>query len=397
MAQPQIHLLVDEPIVPPEIAKALQRIDAGVRLSALEHEFDHPSNIPADARLVVTSNNRAGSSRRLQTLFEHWGNSPCATLVLTRSSAGEPVDPPPAGALPVDFASELSTDELVGRLASMCAFHQPLNNLNHEVTELRQRDLRHAQSAHQLDEQLRLASQIQQDLLPDPLPVIHGARLHTLFRPVERVSGDMYDVIRLDDTHLGLSVVDATGHGIPAALLTMFIKRTMRGTETRRATDRLDTPDQVLRQLNREILDADLTHCQFVTGLYAIYAEDTRTLCWSRGGTPLPILVRRGRPPQQLNSDGMLLGADRDAEFECREVSLEPGDTVIFHTDGLDALLLERDQDANFDDVRETPWYRSLQTGSVADRLNAIADLAADTPRSCWPADDLTVLALEIN
>ncbi len=395
VAQPQIHVLLDEPVVPPEIAAALRRIGAGVRLSQLDSEIRSPSTAPADARLVVTSRTPAGAGRRLDPLYRTWGSSPCATLVLTASPGEAMRARPPSSAQPIGFASGLSADELAGRLTTMCALQQPLNTLRHELAELRQQHVRDAEDVHELDEQLRLASQLQRDLLPDPLPQIHAANLHTVYRPADCVSGDIYDVVRLDESHVALSCADATGHGIPAALLTMFIKRIMRGKEAYQGAYRILPPNEVLESLNREILDADLTHCQFVTGLYAIYEEETRTLSWARGGAPLPILIRPGQPPQQLHSEGMLLGVEPCCRLECAELALESGDVVVFHTDGLDALLLERTHDAPYDALPDTPWYARLATESVTDCLSEITDRVETTPRSEWPVDDLTIMALE--
>jgi sigma-B regulation protein RsbU (phosphoserine phosphatase) len=243
---------------------------------------------------------------------------------------------------------------------------------------------------------MRLAGQIQRDLLPDPLPQIEGAGIHTLYRPADRVSGDLYDVARLDACHVALSFADATGHGLPAALLTMLARRALQATPGGNGRDALRRPQDVLAELNREILGADLSQCQFLSGLYAVYDENSGALCWARGGSPYPILVRHGLPPQQLVSEGMLLGVDEQACFEHAELSLAPGDVVVFHTDGLDALLLHEDGRRVYDDLSQTPWYRALSSVPIAEQLSAIAGWVDETPSDAWPVDDLTVLALEV-
>ena len=396
MSQLQIHVLLDDPVVPPEIAAALRRIDAGIRLSRLDRELRSPSHTRADARLVVASRSNGCAGRRLAALREHCDRNPCATLVLTSS----PVEAgPPSlddGDSPIGFASGLSADELAGRLTAMCSFQRPLNRLRYELDELRQRDQARSRGVHHLDEQMRLASQIQRDLLPDPLPHVTGAELHTLYRPADRVSGDIYDVVRLDPSHVALSFADATGHGMPAALLTMFIKRALRGRAGDNGDACVPAPQEVLAELNREVLGADLTQCQFLTGLYAVYDEPARMLRWARGGSPYPILVRPGLPPQELRSDGMLLGVDQQARFQPAELSLVPGDVVVLHTDGLDALLLHESGRRVYDDLAETPWYQALGSASISEQLAGIAGRVDDAPPDAWPVDDLTVLALEI-
>lgn len=406
MAQPQIHVLLDDPVVPPEIAAALRRIDAGIRLSRLDRELTSPSKVSADARLVVASGSSGYSGRHLEALCQSLTRSgkdesnPCATLVLTPSPVQSDSISLADGAPPIGFASGLSSDELAGRLSAMCAFQTALgglNRLHRELAELRERDRARSQGVHQLDEQMRLASQIQRDLLPEPLPHIAGASLHTLYRPADRVSGDIYDVARLSAFHVALSFADATGHGMPAALLTMFIERALRGRTGENGHPRIRAPEEALAELNRLILEADLTQCQFLTGLYAIFDENARKLCWARGGSPYPILVRAGSPPQQLRSDGMLLGVSPEAQCERAELSLEPGDVVIFHTDGLDALLLHDSGRRVYDDLTETPWYQSLRSNPISEQLAELARRLEDTPADAWPVDDLTVLALEIS
>ncbi len=397
VAQPSIHVLLDEPVVPPVIANALRRVDAGIRLSRLDAELKSPSSTVADARLVVTDARGEGGSERLRNLFQHCNSYPCATLVVTPTPLNGTGAMAEDSGAPIGFASGLSADELAGRLSAMCTLREPLSRLRSEIDELRRREQLSSSSASHFGEQLRLASQIQRDLLPDPPPRIRGVELSTLYLPADHVSGDIYDVQRLDESHVGLSVADATGHGMPAALLTMFIKRTMRGKETYSSAYRLIPESDVLELLNRELLEASLTQCHFVTALYATYCEETRKLRWARGGGPYPILIRPGLPPQQIRSEGTLLGVLDELDLEPVELTLQPGDVVILHTDGLDSLLLDRTRSSAYDDITETPWFKSLGSETLADHLAEIRDRVQTGRQPDWVVDDVTVLALEIN
>ncbi|MFQ5491312.1 MAG: PP2C family protein-serine/threonine phosphatase [Phycisphaerae bacterium] len=396
MGQPQIHVLLDEPEMPPAIAAALQRVGAGIRLSRLESELETPSPAQADARLVVTSPSNEAGSARWQALLKHCHQHPCATLVLTP----EPIDalgvPGAANSGPIGFANDLSADELAGRLTAMCTLHRSYAQMQEELVELRHRNRTRAVDANDFDEQMRLASQIQRDMLPDPPPIIPGAILHALYRPAQHVSGDIYDVTHLDEEHVALSLADATGHGLPAALLTMLIKRTLRGKQVFNGSYRLLAPDMLLAQLNDELLEANLSHCQFVTALYAVYDHKTRVLCWARGGAPHPILIRPGQPTRMLTSAGPLLGAVEGAQFDRIETQLESGDVVILRTDGLDNLLLNENGQRIHDTIEETTWYQELGSLPPVEHLTDLADLLDVTPPSDWPVDDLTVLALHI-
>ena len=102
-----------------------------------------------------------------------------------------------------------------------------ITSLSSEIEALRKRDETVRFYMHRIDEEMRLAARLQQDFLPKTLPQVGPVRFHTLFRPAGYVSGDLYDVMRLDETHVAFYMADAVGHGMPAALLTMFIKNAL--------------------------------------------------------------------------------------------------------------------------------------------------------------------------
>jgi hypothetical protein len=244
-----------------------------------------------------------------------------------------------------------------------------------------------------IDDQLRLAASLQRNLRT-PAPTVEGLDIHTVYRPADVISGDAYDVARLDETHVAVTVADATGHGLPAGLLSTFVRRSLRGKEFLRDGYRLLEPDEVLARANADILETRLQECQFVTATYAVYDEATRIIRWARGGAPYPILVPFGGPPMQVTSRGPLLGAIPGARFEVVEHRLDPGDTILFHTDGLDAMLLGARRDLGCCDLDRTDWYGGLGTRSIdvqlaaLDRVEAASELDADR-------DDLTVIALQ--
>src|SRR5258706_15252928 len=109
----------------------------------------------------------------------------------------------------------------------LIAVQEELDALRDELNVLHRRDDTLSTYMTRIDEELRLAARLQQDFLPKTLPQVGPVHFHTLFRPAGYVSGDLYDVIRLDEKRAGFFIVDAVGHGVPAALLTMFLKRSL--------------------------------------------------------------------------------------------------------------------------------------------------------------------------
>jgi len=245
-----------------------------------------------------------------------------------------------------------------------------------------------------LQEELRLAGEVQRAMLPNPMPRMEGLSIDVLFRPADYVSGDIYAACRLDETHLGLALADVTGHGLPAALMTFFLKRGLRGREVANGQARLCLPDEVLRRLNAELLEANLDYCPYATAAYATYDRLSHRVSWARGGLPFPILVRPGRVAVQVRSQGSLLGAFEGAEFETASIDLGVGDGVIFATDGLEALLAYEESRLRHDDVSQTPWFGTLGHRPLRESLAEIERRLEEAAPGSWPADDVTVLAL---
>lgn len=271
-----------------------------------------------------------------------------------------------------------------------------LETLRAQDQALLQQTARYAGAIAQINEQLRQASQIQRDLLPDPLPRVQGARCRVLYRPADRVSGDIYNVERLDETHLALTLADATGHGVPAALLSAFVKQAVRGTADRDGRQVLIPPVEVVGRLNRELVDTNLSNAEFVAIAYAVYDGESRRLTWVRGGIPFPILVRPGEAPTPIHSDGTVIGAVDAPPLESVELDLRPGDAVVFYTDGLESLLLGSEPGPTPIDITGTPWFQSLIDTPIAeafDRINGMLDEWSPTESQL---DDVTLLAIEV-
>src|SRR5438552_479200 len=128
------------------------------------------------------------------------------------------------------------------------------------------------EAAHKkVDQELELARRIQQSFLPQSMPEMPRAGLAVLYLPCGRVGGDFYDAFRLDENHFGFYVADAMGHGVPASLLTVFIKRAVQAKEIFGKHYRLLPPNEVLQRLNRELVEQKLSESPFITMVYALF------------------------------------------------------------------------------------------------------------------------------
>ena len=174
-------------------------------------------------------------------------------------------------------------------------------------------------------EQLKMAGQVQRYFLPAQLPNSDTLRWATVFAPADWVSGDIYDIARLDEQHIGFYVADAVGHSMPAALLTMFLKHAIIMRQTTGNEYKIFSPAEVITELNNKMLEQNLSGCLFATCCYCLLNIATLEVSYARAGHPYPVLLRPDAAPQQLQSRGGLLGVFEDVRFEQKTVYLAPG------------------------------------------------------------------------
>jgi serine phosphatase RsbU (regulator of sigma subunit) len=204
----------------------------------------------------------------------------------------------------------------------------------------------------------------------------------------------MYDVHRLGTDRVGFSLADASGHGLQAALLHGMLKQSFRSHLTHWWNGALREPAEVLERVNRDLLATAFQDGQFVCAGHVVYDRQTRTLSYARCGLPYPVLIRRGESPRQLVSEGRILGAFEDVACESVTVRLEVGDRLLLFTDGLEALLVHGCPAV--ERLPDTPWYQSLERLDNQAAVSDVAERLHATREQDWPADDVTLMALEV-
>jgi serine phosphatase RsbU (regulator of sigma subunit) len=190
------------------------------------------------------------------------------------------------------------------------------------VQEIREREL--------LEQELEVARSIQQASLPREVPTLEGWQIAPYYQPAREVGGDFYDFHLLSEGRLGVVVGDATGKGVPAALV-MSTTCGMLQLATRAFGS--PSPGEVLGQVNETLL-ARIPSKTFVTCFYAILEPESGHLIYANAGHDLPYLHRNGEA-EELRARGMPLGIMSGMSYEEGEVSLAEGDCVLFYSDGL--------------------------------------------------------------
>lgn len=272
------------------------------------------------------------------------------------------------------LATELSLTELT------------IRSVNNEMTKLH--------------EELQSAASIQREYLPRSLPQIDGIDIGIVYRPASYVSGDIYDIVELDEHHTGLFLADAVGHGVPAALMTMVITQGLHKTEGKGENRRIVAPAEALRKLNNTMTEHAGDQSRFATAVYAIHDKRTNEITIAGAGHPPSLLVRAGAGEvEQVESEGPLLGVFPDVEFVQVTRTLGPGDVFIIYSDGFEVAFPAANAEGD-DRKRPTMTYiKELSDagsglGTLAEAIATLEEHLDSQAGSLHQPDDVTALFL---
>lgn len=349
-----------------------------------------------DAVLVLNTDqddeHRAVIARDAARLIERVGGLRLGVLLITPDVDG-PHDA--AGSASFDaIGPETSNDELLGRLSTLARYRPMLEQLDHELNNMHRLGKRLNRHFTEIDQEMRLASRLQCDFLPQELPTIGGIQISTIYRPASWVSGDIYDVCRIDEKHASMYVADAVGHGMAAALLTMFIKRAIVPKRVNGGGYELLAPGEILAHLNDSLKSQNLPNCQFVTACYCLYNVETRELQVARGGHPYPIRIGIDGRLSEIRSDGGLLGLFGGEEFETISTTLNPGEKLLLYSDGIEMAFREQ-QDSAHGQPRCKKELQSVARLPARELVRRLTGMLDSEEGSLNPHDDVTVIVLE--
>ena len=182
----------------------------------------------------------------------------------------------------------------------------------------------------QLDKDLKLAADIQGNMLPMPLPDRGEFELHAIMDPAKEVGGDFYDFFMLDDDHLGLVIADVSGKGIPAALF-MMVSKTLIKNQLMSGCD----PATAVERVNVQLCERN-SSMMFDTVWLAVIELSTGKGTACNAGHENPVVRADGGSFEILKyKHGMVVGVNRKATYQNREFLLKPGDCVFVYTDGV--------------------------------------------------------------
>ena len=340
----------------------------------------------------LDSSASAETRRRSRALLRRLAADHAATLIWGVDPNPERVDGPLLEYLDAD----VGLDVVLGKLGTLARYGPLIRGFERELKNLQHLGERLNHYFNEIDQEMRLAGRLQRDFLPRKLPALPGYDFHAVYRPASWVSGDMYDVFRIDEEHVGMFVADAMGHGVAAGLMTMFLRQALVSKRIEAESYAVLTPAEALQNLHECLVRQKLPNCQFVTAAYGILNTRTRQLRMARGGHPYSLRICPGGQIDEIRIEGSLLGlADIPTEFEETTVQLSPGDKLIFYSDGLeDLILMPRHADDAVSDFTEA--FRTWAKTSAADLAAAVERSLDCQEGSLHPTDDVTLLAIQI-
>ena len=339
--------------------------------------------------IVLADNSEDGQAAQLcRKVRASLGESFVPVLVLAGGNAAERRSAALDAGAAACLERPIDARELRAQAESLLRIKALQDRLRDKSAEAQRMNRKLQSSQQRIGQELELARRIQLSLLPQTLPEVPRTRLAVHYRPCGRVGGDFYDVFRLDENHLGLYVADAMGHGIPASLLTMFLKRGVRGKEITGSSYRLIPPDEVLQTLNRDLVEQALAENPFITMVYALFNFREGVLHFARAGHPYPLHLPSEGEPDLWQVPGTLLGVF-ETSFATQTRILRPGDKVLFYTDGTETVSFDGHPAGVESLVAAALQRRALGVSELVDRLSHDLSHQADPP------DDFTLLGLE--
>jgi sigma-B regulation protein RsbU (phosphoserine phosphatase) len=266
-----------------------------------------------------------------------------------------------------------------------------------DVTARREAEARLRRVKEALEQDLRLAARVQQGLLPPAEMQVGGLRIAHVFHPCTDLAGDAVGVVPLLDGQVGLYLLDVSGHGVGAALLSFTLNHmlspSMEGgllVEDSEHGPSIVAPSRVADRLNRQF-PMERTR-QYFTFVYGVLDGSRGQFRYVMAGHPAPVLVPRAGPPVQLHGGGLPIGMIEHAIFADETAILQPGDRLYFYTDGVTEALDASEQEfggarlvAELDRLRDRPLRAGLELVATA-----VRDWSEGNLR-----DDVSILAVE--
>jgi sigma-B regulation protein RsbU (phosphoserine phosphatase) len=322
-----------------------------------------------------------------------------AIVCTSRSSRADLVEGLKSGA--DDYIEKpVHPDELLVRLAAGERVIDLERRLEEENRKLEQSN-RSLKSAYQtIRDDLDAAARMQRSLLPAP-GILHGIHCDSLFLPASVVAGDVFNFFSIGLNSVGFYLLDVSGHGIPAAMLSVTLSKVLTTRPEASSplvqqtqgdsTYTVRPPYEALSEVNNRFQNQD---DMYFTMIYGVLDTDSGCLQLAQAGHPGPILMRQDKFPEVLGSGGFPLGMLPDRTFDALEYQVEQGDRLFLCSDGV--LECNNRKGEEFGQERLMEFIHKHRNCSLDTLLSSLRSTMNRWVGSTEFADDVTLLALDV-
>jgi serine phosphatase RsbU (regulator of sigma subunit) len=239
-----------------------------------------------------------------------------------------------------------------------------------------------------MEEELKVASEIQMRLQPFSPPKLNGWDMTGVSFPCREIGGDYYDFIhRKRDSHLIVAVGDVSGKGTGAALLMSSLHAAVRAQSQTRASI-----SEIMGEINQYIFENSPSN-KFLTLFYGGLDPQTGTLTYSNGGHNAPIFVRRSGEVERLDKGGLPIGMMQGVVYQEASVGFERGDVLVIYSDGITESINEREEEFDEDRLIEVVKNNLGRSASgIRDRIDEALSRFVGTTA---PVDDMTLMIIK--
>jgi sigma-B regulation protein RsbU (phosphoserine phosphatase) len=260
---------------------------------------------------------------------------------------------------------------------------------NHAANALENARLfRESLEKQKIEEELKIAREIQLRLLPLSFPELPGMEVYGVHKPSRWVAGDYFDVVQVSPDELALVMADVSGKGIPASLLMANVQaglRTLLSPQTDLA--------QLAGRINRLIFD-NTDFDKFVTLFVGVVSLPDRRMRYVNAGHNPPYLLRADGTVETLETGGLLMGMMPEISYQVGEVQLRPGDLLFLFTDGV--VEAQNSREEEFGEERLVGLLSRELTSGAAEICEKVLEAVESFAAGCDQYDDITMLSLKV-
>ncbi len=296
-------------------------------------------------------------------------------------------------AKPIDFPVVLA------RVQTQLSLKLSVDRIIALEDDLRNRNVLLERANKRMSHSLQLASRMQQSLLPSGPVCVPGVQFAWTYQPCDELAGDILNVFPIGETHVAFYLLDVSGHGVPAALLSTTLSRVLAPVPGQASLVERKTPAgmqprrarTVVEELNRRFpMTGD--QGQYFTLFYAVLELATRELTFVNAGHPPPLHLPKAGEKTHLDSGGFAVGWVDGVDYDEASVVLQPGDRLLLYSDGLTETMNATDE--QFGVERLESLFAS--PGEIQARLDSLLKQTAEFRGNQPVADDISALALEV-